>query len=30
MYTGTLALGCKAFQDAQNKACKCIGKKEEL
>ena len=30
MYTGTLALGCKAFQDAQNQACKCVGMKEEL
>ena len=30
MYTGTLALGCKAFQDAQNQACTCVGKREEL
>jgi len=30
MYTGTLALGCKAFQDAQDKACICVRKKEEL
>jgi len=28
MYTGTLALGCKAFQDAQQKACRCIPRKE--
>ena len=28
MYTGTLALGCKAYQDAQKSACKCTIKDE--
>ncbi|XP_045036452.1 group XIIA secretory phospholipase A2 [Daphnia magna] len=28
MYTGTLALGCKAYQDAQSKACHCYRRDE--
>lgn len=26
MYTGTLALGCKAYQDAQRNSCRCTSK----
>lgn len=29
MYHGTVALGCKAYQDAQKQACLCL-KREEL
>ncbi|XP_046657584.1 group XIIA secretory phospholipase A2-like [Daphnia pulicaria] len=28
MYTGTLALGCQAYREAQNKACQCYARDE--